>query len=223
MLLSESILLPEGTGLLSPLELVEDEAPAAMPRRHFLKLATGALLLGGLSGLANPAFAALLDPQDRLAVHPKEFWERPRELWIQRQGHKSSEKITFWKDGDVDIEGYVRLCYLLKDMKANQAVRMDLQLFNLLYAIQGWLREWNVHVPFIVTSGYRSPMTNRNTEGASWNSMHLYGKAADVIMPGIPINYLGRLTMYFRAGGVGFYQRKNFVHIDTGRVRKWAG
>jgi uncharacterized protein YcbK (DUF882 family) len=30
-----------------------------------------------------------------------------------------------------------------------------------------------------------------------------------------------RVAMALQRGGVGYYPRSNFVHVDTGRVRSW--
>jgi uncharacterized protein YcbK (DUF882 family) len=49
------------------------------------------------------------------------------------------------------------------------------------------------------------------------------GRAVDIVMPGVPANYMGALAAYFKGGGVGFYPSQGFTHIDTGAVRSWVG
>jgi len=80
--------------------------------------------------------------------------------------------------------------------------------------------------PFEVISGYRSPGTNatlRSTRegGVAKHSLHMDGKAIDVRLPGVPLADLRDAARSLRGGGVGFYPREQFVHIDTGRVRHW--
>ena len=75
-------------------------------------------------------------------------------------------------------------------------------------------------------SGYRSPGTNatlRSTRegGVAKHSLHMDGKAIDVRLPGVPLADLRDAARSLRGGGVGFYPREQFVHIDTGRVRHW--
>ena len=75
-------------------------------------------------------------------------------------------------------------------------------------------------------SGYRCPATNsllRNTRGGgvAQHSLHMEGKAIDVRLPGVPLAELRDAALSLRAGGVGFYPREQFVHVDTGRVRSW--
>jgi uncharacterized protein YcbK (DUF882 family) len=47
------------------------------------------------------------------------------------------------------------------------------------------------------------------------------GRALDIRLPAVPLADLRDAALSLRAGGVGFYAREQFVHIDTGRVRTW--
>jgi uncharacterized protein YcbK (DUF882 family) len=49
----------------------------------------------------------------------------------------------------------------------------------------------------------------------------MYGKATDFRLPDISLPVLFRTAIVLKAGGVGYYPRSNFIHIDTGRVRFW--
>jgi uncharacterized protein YcbK (DUF882 family) len=49
------------------------------------------------------------------------------------------------------------------------------------------------------------------------------GRAIDVRMTGFPTRRLRDFALSLRSGGVGYYARSDFVHLDTGRVRTWAG
>jgi uncharacterized protein YcbK (DUF882 family) len=85
------------------------------------------------------------------------------------------------------------------------------------------LAQYGYKQPLQILSGYRSPQTNENTEGAAKASQHMLGKAIDVRIPGVSAEYLGKLMRWLSRGGVGVYDNRNFVHIDTGRVRTWHG
>ena len=78
---------------------------------------------------------------------------------------------------------------------------------------------------FEVISGYRSPRTNaalrRVTTGVAENSLHIQGRAIDVRLTSAKTPDLRDAALALRAGGVGYYQESNFVHIDTGEVRAW--
>ena len=79
--------------------------------------------------------------------------------------------------------------------------------------------------PFHVISGYRSPATNAmlhaRSGGVATRSLHMSGQAIDIRMPGVPLATLHRAARSLQAGGVGYYPRSEFVHVDTGRVRAW--
>ena len=81
--------------------------------------------------------------------------------------------------------------------------------------------------PMHILSGYRSPATHamlrRHNRGVAKDSYHLYGKAADIRMPGRSSSEIRRAAMSLQAGGVGYYPRSRFVHVDTGPVRTWRG
>jgi uncharacterized protein YcbK (DUF882 family) len=76
-----------------------------------------------------------------------------------------------------------------------------------------------------VISGYRSPATNARLHAAGHcvaeHSQHMEGRALDVRLKDCPLSRLYELALAAQRGGVGYYPRSNFVHIDTGRVRTW--
>ena len=47
------------------------------------------------------------------------------------------------------------------------------------------------------------------------------GQAIDVRLPGVATKRLQELALALRRGGVGYYPKSDFVHLDTGRVRFW--
>jgi uncharacterized protein YcbK (DUF882 family) len=77
--------------------------------------------------------------------------------------------------------------------------------------------------PMVLLSGYRTPKTNSKLRGAATNSLHIKGLAMDITQPGRNIRDLHRAAVSLKVGGVGYYPRSNFVHIDSGRIRHWNG
>ena len=75
-------------------------------------------------------------------------------------------------------------------------------------------------------SGYRSAATNAKlrskSRGVAKRSLHMQGKAVDIRLPGCHLEKLHRAALSLRGGGVGYYGRSNFLHLDTGRVRSWG-
>lgn len=180
-------------------------------RRSFLALAPVALM----SAVPTPAIAGL--QSKKLA----DFWVKDRWLSLRRSSTSEFFSVPFWVNGAVDWANYVRLCYLLRDVRdGNHTVEMDIELLNLLYGIQEWARLLGIKQPtFEVTSGLRTPRHNALLEGAAHDSEHLYGRATDVTMRGVSLSDLASMARFYEAGGVGEYA--SFVHIDVGRVRHW--
>ncbi len=76
-----------------------------------------------------------------------------------------------------------------------------------------------------VISAYRSPKTNEmlrgRSNGIAKNRQHLLGKAVDVRLTDVELTKLCDTAISMKRGGIGYYASSNFVHIDTGRVRRW--
>lgn len=154
-----------------------------------------------------------------------DFWQRPRELFIQRIGKHVNEvsRVIYFENGNVNIEGYQKLCMLLRDVQQGIVVTIDLRLLDLMCATQAWVRLGGYLGPMIVHSGYRSPYTNNNTEGAAKNSKHMEAKAVDFSIPNFTTYDIAKIASQFKAGGIGLYPNRNFTHLDTGGVRVWYG
>ena len=151
-----------------------------------------------------------------------DFWNRPRVLHLKRYQTNESIHLAYWKDGFIDDAGYRKVCWLMRDVRAGVAANIDPRVLDLLCAMQAWVGHYGFKKPFLISSGYRTQSTNSNLEGAAKNSMHLHGKAVDLIFPDLPVSYVGQLAQHYSAGGVGFYPSRGFVHVDTGRIRSWG-
>jgi uncharacterized protein YcbK (DUF882 family) len=175
----------------------------------------------------EPGYAAPSGHKRPLALGeiPSNFWDLPRELWLLREATREQVRAVYYADGRIQPDGYWQLCAVLRDVSANVMTRMNPLVLDVLRGIYGFYQAWRYHQPIVVTSGFRTDATNRRllAEGAARNSMHLYGCAVDLRMPGVRADDLGRLVLHLRAGGVGIYADRNFVHADTGRLRTWRG
>jgi len=120
-------------------------------------------------------------------------------------------------------EALTALNRFLRDHYSGAVAPIDPQLFDLLHQVQTLAGSGQV---FEVISGYRSAATNetlRTTRGGgvARHSLHMEGRAIDVRLAGVPLADLRDAAVSLKAGGVGFYPGQ-FVHIDTGRVRRWG-
>ena len=117
-----------------------------------------------------------------------------------------------------------RLQWLLRDHRANESAPIDPLLFDQLAALAA---DAGVAPRYQIISGYRSPLTNLRLaaggHGVATRSLHMVGKAIDVRLEVVGCDALRDLAMAAAEGGVGYYAKSDFVHLDTGRVRTWAG
>ena len=113
---------------------------------------------------------------------------------------------------------------VLRDHRTGEVGSMDPALFDYLYDVAA---RAGVDPHFEVISGFRSASSNemlrRRSRGVAEKSQHLLGKAIDVRLRGVKTSRLRDLALELKRGGVGYYERSDFVHLDTGRVRRWAG
>jgi uncharacterized protein YcbK (DUF882 family) len=153
-----------------------------------------------------------------------DFWRRPRTVKFR---HLNGEYIesTYWIDGEIQTQAYQELCWFMRDRYAQrQYVRqMDVRLLDVNYAVGGWLRYFGVHDTQRFHHGARDPMRAHLIEGAARDSRHHTGQADDTSIPGVSALQQARFGVWLQGGGVGWYQKKEFTHIDTGRLRVWRG
>lgn len=175
---------------------------------------------------APPEGGAASPPVARTPVPPSRegFWSQPRSLNLVRKETRERLNVVYWKEGKLVPEAYWRICALLRDTRQGLMTAMDPRALDILRGVQGYYDQANWPYPLVVTSGFRTKKTNDSLalEGSAKNSMHLYGRAVDLYIPGVPPADLARLGLYFRGGGVGFYPKKGFVHLDTGNFRFWS-
>ena len=130
--------------------------------------------------------------------------------------------VVYWAEGDYLPGSLVRIDRFLRDHRTGDIRPIDPTLLDLLHEVQ---RVSGSDAPFQVISGYRSPDTNARlrAQGRSVakGSLHMVGKAIDVRLGDLETARLRDIALALRRGGVGYYSRADFVHLDTGRVRRW--
>lgn len=114
---------------------------------------------------------------------------------------------------------------LLRDHRTGEVAAIDPKLFDQLHAL-ALAADCAPHYEII--SGYRSPATNEKLRktgsgGVATRSLHMDGRAIDVRLPGCRTSRLRDLALAMQAGGVGYYPKSDFLHLDTGRARSWNG
>jgi uncharacterized protein YcbK (DUF882 family) len=177
-----------------------------LSRRRFL---SGLVSAAGLL-IASPVFAAIAPSASRtLAFRHTHTGERAR--------------VTYWRDGKYEPENLEILNHLMRDHRNGEQVEMDRDLLDILYALQQ--RMGSESGEFEIISAYRSPTTNEmlrsKSSGVARRSLHMQGKAIDIRLCNCDLKALRANALALKAGGVGYYPKSGFIHVDTGRVRSW--
>lgn len=174
--------------------------------RRQLLLGAGCLLTAGLM------------PQTALASRSTSS----RELVIHNLNTGEKVSASYWENGRYLKDGMAELNHVLRDHRRNEVIDMDPHLFDQLFLLQHKLGRKGY---FELISGYRSAQTNNRkrkvSRGVAKHSYHTLGQAVDVRVPGVALNHLRQAALQLQVGGVGYYPRDNFVHLDTGPIRHW--
>jgi uncharacterized protein YcbK (DUF882 family) len=193
-----------------PVYPAADHDTACLHRRRLLKGMAGAATLIAMPDMAN---AMIRSPSSKT-----------RSLAFNHT-HTGEQVSLVYRIGDRYVpDGLKRLSYLMRDFRSGDVHQMDPSLMDVLWQVQANLR---THQPFEIISAYRSPKTNAMLRGRSAHSgvaqksMHLTGQAIDIRLPGVDLSDVRDAALDLKRGGVGYYADSGFVHIDTGRVRRW--
>ncbi len=131
-------------------------------------------------------------------------------------------RAVYWSEGQLVADGLADINRVLRDHRSGEIHPIDADLLDMLYILHSKVGARN---GFEVISGYRSATSNaklrKTSSGVARKSLHMQGKAIDIRLPGHDLKDLRNAALAMRAGGVGFYSKSNFIHVDTGRVRRW--
>jgi uncharacterized protein YcbK (DUF882 family) len=179
-------------------------------RRYWLKQ-----LGGWAAGLSLSRLA--------MAQHAPAADERYLELINTHTNEQA--RVIFKRGGEYDPAALETLKKLLRDHRNGEMHDMDPRLYDQLFDLAVAA---NCHPHFEIISGYRSAETNdkmsgRPGSGVAKKSLHMQGRAMDVRLKHCDCAKLRDLALVAKQGGVGYYQRSDFVHIDTGAFRTWVG
>src|SRR5262245_58122957 len=177
--------------------------------------ATRRIFLRGLAGALAGA-----------AVAPKALLASSHEERVLSFFHThTSERVTvpYFADGGYLPHGLATLRSFLKDFRTGEEHAIDPSLFDILNDLR---LATGTKSAFHVISGYRSEHTNAmlretGSGGVAKGSMHLVGRAIDVRLTDVSSSVLRDAAIELQRGGVGYYRVSDFVHVDTGRIRRW--
>lgn len=179
--------------------------------KYGLYAACGSILMPSLTGTAEAAAfkgANIKDGTRRVSF---------------RNTHTGESFSGVYRVGNKYLpDAFDQINYVLRDFRSGDVFPIDPRLIDIIYTVHGLT---GVDRPYDVISGYRSPKTNamlrKASTGVAKKSLHMSGRAIDVRIPGFSTAGLRDVAKGVQAGGVGYYAKSDFVHMDTGSVRSW--
>lgn len=193
-----------------------------MDRRNLLKFAGGAVLNGALVG---GGVAAMMQSAAATVA------EAPRAANVVREAKHLAFINThtgdrfadaYWLNGQYVPDALAAINHVMRDHRSGETHAIDPNLLDQLYRLKG---DVGASAPFQIISGYRSPASNAGlaaaSSGVATRSLHMDGRAIDIRVAGVDLPRLRDAALAMQAGGVGYYASSDFIHIDTGRVRRW--
>jgi len=130
--------------------------------------------------------------------------------------------IIYARAGIYDSMALEEVNYYLRDFRTGEIHSIDPGVLDILWRIQ---QNLGCRGTYEVISGYRSSATNKalrgRSKGVAKRSMHMDGKAIDIRLTGQKTRQIRDCAIALKSGGVGYYAKSDFVHVDTGRVRTW--
>lgn len=178
-------------------------------RRDFLKLGTGFL-------------ASCLVPATGWSALLPDNSHRSLAFFNTHTGERLS--ACYFNKGAYCPDALQQINHILRDHRTGDVESMDPLLMDLLFTVHRRLEAGSC---FHIISGYRSPKTNsqlrKRSSGVAKFSFHMLGRAIDFRLPGYDTRKLRQVCLDLKLGGVGYYSRSDFVHVDTGAIRTWNG
>ena len=138
----------------------------------------------------------------------------------------TGERIDIvYRHGDTLLpEAEEKLDHFLRDHRTGEVKHYDPRVFDILSQLTSAVGHPDAEIEIIC--GYRSSWSNEflrsNSPGVAKNSLHMQAHAIDIRIPGVSTLALRNAALALGQGGVGYYPRSGFVHVDTGRVRTWC-
>lgn len=168
--------------------------------------------------LSGASISSLLLPAN------KAFGAIEKQLSFYHTHTQRKLDVVYAREGGYVDSALTDINKFLADFRTHDSIAIDTDLLDLIYDIRESLGSSG---RYEVISAYRSPKTNEmlrsraNDTGVAKYSQHLLGKAIDVRLDDVKLYKLRDAAIAMQRGGVGYYRDSNFVHIDTGSVRRW--
>jgi len=147
-----------------------------------------------------------------------------RHLELHNTHTSETVSVIYRRGAEYNTRAVASLRNVMRDHRNGEIHDIDVALYDQLFDLA---KAAGRDARFEIISGYRSPESNSKmaaaSRGVAKKSLHLQGRAIDVRLHNCNCADLRDLALAAAKGGVGYYRRSDFVHIDTGRFRTWNG
>lgn len=158
----------------------------------------------------------------RLAARTRARIGKPPERVVVLQNGKTNESIVVARTPDVTLPQPV-LNDFFRCHFTQATTRVDGRLPSFLVRAAIQFDKDRVNI----VSTFRAPkynlMLRKKGRQVARDSQHSHGNAVDFWLPGVATKVLRDWAWSLALGGVGYYPKSGFVHMDTGPRRKWTG
>jgi uncharacterized protein YcbK (DUF882 family) len=139
--------------------------------------------------------------------------------------HTGERIDIIYRQGDTFLpEAELQLDHFLRDHRTGEVKHYDPHVFDILSDLAAAVGRPGAEIQIIC--GYRSSWSNEflraRSSGVAKNSLHKEAHAIDIRIIGVDTLTLRNAALVLGRGGVGYYPKSGFVHVDTGRVRSWC-
>jgi uncharacterized protein YcbK (DUF882 family) len=181
------------------------------------------LFLGGAAAALNPV-PGWADTKPEECAWPPPGWAEkgfPTRRWVKVAFVHTGERF---KDFYMDAGNYImpavqQFSWVCRDHRRSEWAWLNPYLMDFLFVLH-----WKYCKDEIqILSGYRTPETNLQLEGAALNSQHVRANALDIHLPNVDNAAVAEDFKAFIYGGVGMYPQRHFTHLDCGPLRNWVG
>ncbi len=131
-------------------------------------------------------------------------------------------EISFRKNGQLDEKAVEQVNQLLRSRDNSEKIQINPKLLDWMDFLQDHFGADTIEI----ISGYRRKEFNdsllKSGHSVSPVSLHTQGNAIDIHIDEIREETLRDTLLSLQLGGVGYYAQLDFVHLDTGPVRRWG-
>lgn len=138
--------------------------------------------------------------------------------------HTGERLDIVYRIGNEYIPGALaRVDEFLRDHRTGDVHHYDPRLLDLLNDLLASVHRTGAELNVIC--GYRTPWSNNflrtHTSGVAEHSLHMEAEAIDIRLPGLRTAAFRDAALALHRGGVGYYAKSDFIHVDVGRIRRW--